>query len=450
MANQACPVFDANSELHQNLGLLKVAETAAAKHGDIVVLHLRDERDIYLLTGEQSVRFWHGHLAHLPAEFGDVASNVTTTRLLLGDETHADSWARIGLPIRRRLAALGGTAENWFDATCRHATFTFLEETACTAADLRQLCSLWAIRAVSHAVFGTAFPDSEMITGLAQVQTVHRLMSNRTPDAIHEPTILEACQRARAFLDRAVRMNMEVARPGDRTVLSALLETLPEDLDHQARVDHLRPVLFRTLFEKLNIDGLNLLWALVHLAQNPGLVDAIAEEAEDAFKESLGDAGLSPLAMAVAKETQRLYPELPFIYRTTSQDLAFGAMTIPARSTVLFAPWLLHRDGRYWTDPVRFDPKRFLGGEAPSYYLPLGVGAQARTRMRFTLLQVASSLHAICAAYELQLSPTCPPGNLRPFLRSELAPRGAVSLLFKPRCRPGPLPTTEYVEVQLS
>lgn len=443
MVTQACPVFYADSELHQNLGILKVAETAASTHGDIVVLHLRHDRDVYLLTGEESLRFWRSHLTDLPVEFGDVASNATNTRLLVGDETQAESWAGVGLPVRRKLAAVERQAGNWFDQTCRNATASFVQEAGFGVADLRQLCRLWAIRAVGHTIFGAAIPDAEMITGLTQIQRFHFLMSNRTPDALQEPEILRACQQARESLNRAMLVAIEATRPGDRTVLAALLETLPADLDHHQRLNHLRPVLFRMLFDKLNIDGLSLLWALVHLAQNPDLVDAIAEEADGVLEEDTKEADFRPIAMGVAKETQRLYPELPFIYRVTKRDLTFGQMTIPLRSTVLFSPWLLHRDGRYWAEPVRFNAARFLGTELAPNYLPFGIGPQARVRMRFTLAQVAYSLSTICAAYELKLSPSCPPGNLRPFLRSELAPRGVVSVLFKPRVGPGRRPMAE-------
>jgi cytochrome P450 len=431
---QACPVFDANSDLYRSVGVLKVIETASRKHGDIVILHTRDDRDTYLLNGEQSVRFWMDHAALLPSEIIDARSSPATTHVLLGDGAQGASWAQIGIPLRRKLTTRASDIEQWFDETLEGAATKFLDEAQASVPDLLHLCRLWSVRSLCHTIFGTAFPDADFVEGLIQVQLFHRFMYGKTTAALQEPEALQEFRETRAFLDRVVRAGIVSAQPGDRTILAAFLEAMPTDLDLEAQTDHLRPVLFRILFEKLSFNGLNLFWALVHLAQNPGIAAAIAAEAS---AQGVNAAGAYPSSVAAAKETLRLYPEYSFIYRRTQQNLQFGELVIPSQSTILISPWLLHRDERYWENPTHFDSQRFAAeGDTPSCYLPFGIGPKALKQRNFALRQIAVSLRTICAAIEFELSPECPPGNLRPFLRSELAPRGAVPFVFKRRLEP--------------
>ncbi len=431
MDMQTCPVFDANSALYQNLGLLKVAETAARKHGDLVILHTREDRDTYLVTGERGLDFWRQHAGQLAAEFGDVTSSAMTMRLLLGENTEEASWARVGLPMRRKLAGLAGSLELWFDEALARATTTFLDEALAPVADLRTLCRLWAVRATCHPIFGTAVNDSEMAEGVLLIEDFYA-RANMISDISRDAEALEEFHETRAFLDDAVRAGIAAARAGENTILAHLLEAMPDDIRANDQIDHLRPLLFRILFERLGVDGLSLLWALVHLAQDPGLADTIAKDAPDAN-------GASSLATAVALETQRLYPELPFLYRTMSRDLHFGAITVPAQATLLFSPFLLHRDERLWDEPTRFDPGRFDPGRVPNlaghpgHFLPFGIGPNARRQTERVTSQIASALTAICASRSFGLAATTRPGDLRPVFRSILAPRGAVSLWWRPR-----------------
>jgi cytochrome P450 len=383
MGMQACPVFDANSDLYRSVGVLKVIETAVRKHGDIVILHTRDDRDTYLLTGERSVRFWQDHSAYLPSEINDARSSPATTHVLLGDGAQGASWAQIGVPLRRKLTALAGDINQWFDETLRGAAAAFLAEAQSSVPDLLHLCRLWSVRSLCHTIFGTAFPDADFVNGLIQVQLFHRFMYGKATAALQEPEALEEFRETRAFLDRVVRAGIASAQPGDRTVLASLLEVMPAHIDLETRIDHLRPILFRILFEKLSFNGLNLFWALVHLAQNPELADALAAEATT---HSVNEADVYPLSVAAAKETLRLYPEYSFIYRRTKQDLQFGQTTIPSQSTILISPWLLHRDERYWTNPSHFDGRRFFAtSDIPSCYLPFGIGPKALKQRSFAL-----------------------------------------------------------------
>jgi hypothetical protein len=420
------PVFNANSSPYQKLGLLKVAEMAAQKHGSLVLLRLGGDREAYLLTGQQSVWCWHDQTAKFPAEFANLTSNTIAMNLLLGNGVEAES--NVACLLRQKQAALEHDLDRWFDETLELATLALVDEASASASDLRQLCRLWSVRAVCHTIFGTALPDADMAAGLLLVEEFYAVMNSASGS---EPEVLEHLRQTRAFLDRVLCANMAVAQSGERTVLACLLDVLPGDVGQEARLNYLRPILFGILDEKLSIEGMNLLWALIHLAQNQDLVEAIAAEAALTATHETRGLSVSYLALSVAKETQRLYPQIPFIHRTVSQDVQFDGQTIPARATVLFAPWLVHRDECYWAEPTRFNGSRFLGIETPHF--PFGNTLHARQQADFIRRHVAVAVSSVCISHRFTLAPESLPGNLRPVLRAILEPRGRVQVSWSPR-----------------
>lgn len=438
------PVFDARSEFHQNLGMLKVAETAARQHGDMVMIHAGDERAMLLLGGTQSIRYWRNHQGLFQTELGDVASNAGTTRILIGDALEQPQNIAIWDATRMALGRINAGWDDWSRKVLVDATQALIADIAAAsgaAIDLRNLCSLWSIRALCPALFGRTLPDQELVRGLMEIEQFYFAMSTRGASEIRNPDQLAEFRVARDFLDAVIAEGLRNMHPDDATALACLDRALPQDLPHDARIALLRPALGRLLLEKLNIDGLGLLWALTHLAQDPGLVDDMALESTHLPGGGLGSDTMNtrpsdetPLCHSVICETLRLYPELPFIYRITSREIEISGQRVPARTTILFAPWLLHRDPRYWEKPERFEGDRFLRPlRDRSAYLPFGIGPRVRNRTQFLQHQLAVALRAIVSHFRCARAPACRPGNLRPILRSTLAPRGAVPVCFSMR-----------------
>ena len=87
-----------------------------------------------------------------------------------------------------------------------------------------------------------------------------------------------------------------------------------------------------------------------------------------------------PLLDAVLKETMRLFPPAPVITRSaTEADEVCGVPVYPG-TTVLIAPWVLHRHEKLWDDPSAFRPERFLPGARETIdrfaYMPFGGGGR--------------------------------------------------------------------------
>lgn len=81
-------------------------------------------------------------------------------------------------------------------------------------------------------------------------------------------------------------------------------------------------------------------------------------------------------------ETLRLYPAGWAFERFADQETSLGGVRIPRGSRLLFSPFLLHRNPRFWKNPDSFDPERFSGQLSPvgvpKYaYLPFGAGPRS-------------------------------------------------------------------------
>ncbi|HZN95555.1 MAG TPA: cytochrome P450, partial [Myxococcales bacterium] len=134
----------------------------------------------------------------------------------------------------------------------------------------------------------------------------------------------------------------------------------------------------------------------------------------------------------VINESMRLYPPAWLIAREAINDDALGGFHVPAGSTVLASPWVLHRDPRFWgPDPEAFRPERFLGKEpVAGTFIPFAAGPRACVGNHFALLELHVVLGRILERFELR------PGTgeeLRPLPRVTLRPDRPVQMYLRLR-----------------
>jgi cytochrome P450 len=97
--------------------------------------------------------------------------------------------------------------------------------------------------------------------------------------------------------------------------------------------------------------------------------------------------------------------------------------------------WASHRDPRFWREPERFDPGRWLDGatDAPPFvYLPFGGGRRECPARSLATMQVVLSLATLARSW----APRPLGGTVRvgfvPFVR----PRGGLPARLEPRAAP--------------
>lgn len=135
--------------------------------------------------------------------------------------------------------------------------------------------------------------------------------------------------------------------------------------------------------------GASATWLLYHLATEPGLADAIAEEAAslsdwsgEIRADRLKNASLS---LALVREVLRLYPSGWWFSRETKRTIEFGGRRLKRGTSLIVCPWQLHRDPRHWDEPETFRLDRSYANKA---YLPFGLGPRACVGMGLAMLEL--------------------------------------------------------------
>jgi cytochrome P450 len=84
----------------------------------------------------------------------------------------------------------------------------------------------------------------------------------------------------------------------------------------------------------------------------------------------------------VLAESMRLYPPAWAMGRKALQAFELGPYRLPAGTTVIASQYVLHRDARYFPDPLEFRPERFSGQADSAGYNPYG-SRLSRPRMTY-------------------------------------------------------------------
>jgi len=149
-------------------------------------------------------------------------------------------------------------------------------------------------------------------------------------------------------------------------------------------------------------------------------------------------ADLVPRSRAVIAETMRLYPPAWVLGRRLTEPLPIDEWTAPAGSTCLVSQWVLHRDARFWADPLEFRPSRWIGpdgfaldapGQPRLAYFPFGAGSRICVGEEFAWAEASTLLAALAGHWRPRLAP----GHrlrLRPAIT--LRPNGPLPMTLDP------------------
>jgi cytochrome P450 len=169
-----------------------------------------------------------------------------------------------------------------------------------------------------------------------------------------------------------------------------------------------------------------LTWTLDLVGRHPEVRRRLQAEADGLGGRAPDFEGLRELryTRAVLSEAMRLRPPAWILGRSTTGPLTVdGRWHVPARTTVLVSPLLLHTDPRWWPEPERFDPQRWLDGSGTgrprSAYLPFGTGPRACIGEQFAWAEATTVLALVAARWEVTPSAAAPP---RPQFRVTMRP----------------------------
>lgn len=245
--------------------------------------------------------------------------------------------------------------------------------------------------------------------------------------------------RARKRLDETIYRLIAERRADGRDagdLLSMLLLARDEDgqsgmTDEQVRDEAL------TLFlagHETTADALTWTWYL--LSQNPRAEAQFHAELDRVLGgrlPSFEDLPQLRYTESVFAEALRLYPPAWGIGRRALEDYPVGDFVVPARSVVLMSPYAVHRDPRWFPDPLEFRPERWLAEDAarPKFgYFPFGGGARVCIGERFAWMEGALILAVLGQRWRLLLEPGHP---VETHARITLRPKHGMRMIAEKR-----------------
>ena len=146
-------------------------------------------------------------------------------------------------------------------------------------------------------------------------------------------------------------------------------------------------------------------WLLLQLASQPQWIEKIREElTRHPISIQLRDH--FPIALACIKETMRMNPANWLMGRTAGEDTELAGYLIPQDCRILFSPYVVHRDSRFWSDPNQFLPQRWLEQKTPytnNAYFPFGGGPRICPGALLGPVQLFLGLATLLNRYDLDL-----------------------------------------------
>jgi cytochrome P450 len=278
----------------------------------------------------------------------------------------------------------------------------------------------------AHDVFD-AFTHFER--SVAQVEIRRLIMDKAWTKIPQKQGVLEACRTIRAHLGDL--LDTHLGPGGQRFDDIASNVVAAHDVDGTAftreeLIDQLG-VLFLAGHET---SASALTWAFYILATQPALVERLRAEVREV-------AGEGPILFEHTKrlvfvrnlfrETLRLYPPITFLPRIANEATAIGGYRVKKGALIMIAPWILHRHQRYWRDPHRFDPDRFLPEREAEMtagaYIPFGIGPRICAGSAFATIEATLLIARLFRRFDFVVEQ---PERVRPAARLTTRPAAQV------------------------
>lgn len=426
------------------IGLVKdplgFLERAAREHGDASRFHLPGQH-IYLFNHPDAIE------QVLVTQRDRLIKDKLTRELslLLGNGllvSEGAFWRKqrmLAQPAfhRERIAAYGevmaGYAERmvakWSDGETRDVHDDFMHLT---------------LDIVATTLFGTAVGDVAGRIGAALDVLMERYSGAGTlvPVALPTPGNLRA-RRAIAELDAIVyAVIAERRRRGDEGDLLSMMIAATAGDDGAMTDEQLRDEAMTMVLAGHETTALTLGFTMDLLARHP----EVARELEAEIDRVLGDrpacaADLPKLAFAdaVVRESMRLFPPAWALGREAIAPCEVGGFTVPIGTQLWVAPWIVHRDARWFPEPLAFRPARWANGFAKTLprhaYFPFGGGPRICIGNAFAMMEAVLVLVTVARRFRVRAT-SARPLALVPSVT--LRPKNGVRLVVHRRAAAGP------------
>jgi cytochrome P450 len=218
-------------------------------------------------------------------------------------------------------------------------------------------------------------------------------------------------KEAKETLDRVIYgMIEERRRTGDRgDLLSTLLSAQEADGDRMSDLQ-VRDEAMTIFLAGHETTANALTWTWYLLSQHPDVEARLHQELDSILGDrppTVADLPSLTYTERVLSESLRMYPPAWIVGRRALEDHEVDGYTIPAGSIVVASEYIVHHDPRWFPDPYRFDPDRWVPervAKRPKFsYFPFGGGQRLCIGEPFAWMEGELLLATIAQRRKLRL-----------------------------------------------
>lgn len=150
-------------------------------------------------------------------------------------------------------------------------------------------------------------------------------------------------------------------------------------------------------------------WSFYLIAKNRSIKEKIFQEISFIGNEiKYTDLDKLIYTRCLIAETMRLYPPVWAISRNPTEDLVLNNYLFKKDSTVLLFPFIIHRDKRFYNEPLKCRPERWMNDERKKIskysYIPFGAGPRVCLGDNFAWMELLISIIKIMKHYDFKLA----------------------------------------------
>lgn len=421
--------------MHQLIGSLphRILADLAKRYGDLMHLQLGEISTVIVSSAEAAKEIMKDHdlvFAYRP--------DLLSARVLfynstdIGFSPYGDYWRQLRKICTLEL--LSSRRIQTFQSIRKEETSHMIRSISSQeglAVNLSAMVSSLAFSIIAQAAYGKRSKYHNEF--MSAIEDVIKLMGGFSiVDMYPSIKILEKItgmrhklERVHEKVDRALedilnehRVNRAESNPGNGDEKEDLVDVLlsiqqSEEFGAPLTDNNIKAVIFDVFSAGGESSATTLMWSLAEMINNPGVLKRAQDEVREIYADS-GNVDESQIyklkyLQAVIKEVFRLHPAGPLLLpRECSEKCEIYEYEIPLKTKVIINAWAIMRDPKYWIEPQKFYPERFLDSEIDFRgqnfsYIPFGAGRRMCPGILFALTSIQLPLAQLLYHFDWKL-----------------------------------------------
>ncbi|SHU39278.1 putative cytochrome P450 [Mycobacteroides abscessus subsp. abscessus] len=412
------------------------------RYGDIVSIPVPGMK-LVLLGHPDHVN--HVHIKHMDRYTkGDMNAELAGGEVPPLVLREGDDWKRVRRVLNPKFTeqALAGVSEVMFDEITGYIDSWSRYAETDTEVDLDEQFAVITAAALLRAMFSRPTPSGEVdklqsaLNDYANSAAI-KIAAHNLPSWIPRPLARKG-QRGKDFAMNFIEDFIAERKrhpTGDPDLLNTLMEARFDDGNgNETGFSHaeLRIEIAQLLFAGFDTTATALGWTFAFLGLNPAALAKAYEEVDALGGRPITHADIAGMTWlrACFDEAQRLQGA-PFQIRMAIVDDEIDGYLIEKGTYVTTSMHILHRDPRWWHEPERYDPNRFLTSDITrNAFTPFSVGPRKCLGMRMAYIEAIAIIAMILQRYTFELKPGFTP---RHHMRVSTAVKGGIPVRLRQR-----------------